>query len=440
MITSLQIILAVVGFLFVAAVIGYNLWQERKYRQEASRLFSSKREDILLGETVSSDRPAAGGGAMAAAATAVTSKPLERAETPPERLQPQAKAAEPVAPAAPREAPAAKTLHIELEGPLGEVEDEGLVVPSHAATVPAKPKPTPTTGTPPSQATATLKTEAPRTESSLFHAESGLDEMVEYVARVRFAQPAVTSYASLLEGLRKIGKPVRAMGKQPGLGWEPLGGHPSHALEALEFGIQLADRNGAITLTQLDRFCKLLYDFAAAEGGAVSCPDKHAALQQARELDQFCMEVDVLIGLTVTARENRPFQGEDIHRLATEAGLTLGRDGAYHLLDAEGRTLFSLANQEETPFREGGVGITTTGVTLLFDVPRVRDGLTVFDRMTTLGLHMAEVLHGQLVDDNGRVVTRENLQKDRKRLADYYARMASRGIEAGSDRALRLFV
>lgn len=439
MITSLQIILAVVGVLFVAAVIGYNLWQERKYRQEASRLFSNKREDILLGETVSTDRPA-GGVAFPTQTTTAASRIKARAETPQATAQTPALETPPATAATPREIPPSKALHIELEGPLDSHEDEGLVLPSHAATVPAKSKLAPTSGPAASEAATMAKSEASKTEAGGFHAESGLDEMVEYVARVRFAQPAVTSCASLIEGLRKIGKPVRAMGKQPGLGWEPLAGHPGHALEALEFGIQLADRNGAITLTQLDRFCKLLYDFAAAEGGAVSCPDKHAAVQQARELDQFCMEVDVLIGLTVTARENRPFQGEDVHRLATEAGLTLGRDGAYHLLDAEGHTLFSLTNQEEYPFREGGAGLSTTGVTLLLDVPRVRDGLAIFDRMTSLGLHMAEALHGQLVDDNGRVVTRENLQKDRKRLADYYARMASRGIEAGSDRALRLFV
>ncbi len=439
MITSLQIILAVVGVVFIVVVIGYNLWQERKYRQEANRLFSSRREDILLGEAVGTDRPASGA-TISAQAPSAAAKPIERAGTPQAKPQPTAVETQAGTQVTAREAPLAKTLHIELQGPLDTHEDEGLVVPNHAATAPTRPRPAPTLGATAGESPAMSKPEATKTETSEFHVESGLDEAVEYVARVRFAQPAVTSYTNLIEGLRRLGKPVRAMGRQPGLGWEPLVGHPSQALEALEFGIQLADRNGAITLTQLDRFCKLLYDFAAAEGGAVSCPDKHAALEQARELDQFCMEVDVLIGLTVTARENRPFRGEDIHRLATEAGLTLGRDGAYHLLDAEGRTLFSLANQEEHPFRDEGAGLTTTGVTLLFDVPRVRDGLVVFDRMTSLGLQMAEVLHGQLVDDNGRIVTRENLQKDRKRLAEYYARMASRGIVAGSDRALRLFV
>ena len=432
MITSLQIVLAVVGVLFIAAVIVYNLWQERKYRQEASRLFSTKREDILLGESVSSDNHDS---------YTIPSRAEydDAAGWRPEQAEPSAAmaapAAEPTAqaqilPHAERPLVSPKGHGIRVEAPLREPEDDGLVVPTHAETVPvAPPKPTPSAPAIP----------AASPELTGFHAESGLDEAVEYVARVRFARPAVTSYVSLIEGLRRIGKPVRAMGKRPGEGWEALSGHPSHALEGLEIGIQLADRNGAITNAQIERFCKLLYDFAAAEGGAVSCPDKHTALQQARDLNQFCMEVDVLIGLTVASREGRPLRGEDIHRLATEAGLVLERDGAYYLQDEDGRALFSLANQEEQPFREGGEGLTTSGVTLLFDVPRVRDGLAVFDRMTGLGLHLAEVMGAQLVDDNGRVVTRDNLQKDRNRLADYYTRMAQRGIEAGSDRALRLF-
>lgn len=432
MITSLQIILAIVGVVFVAAVIAYNLWQERKYRQEASRLFSTKREDILLGESVSTENHDSYVVPSRAEYDDAAGWRLDQAEP---SAPMGAPAAEPTAqaqitPLGERPVESPKGLDIQVEGPLRELEDEGLVVPTHAETVPVTPP------KPPAPAPAVTAATA---EAAGFHAESGLDEAVEYVARVRFAQPAVTSYVSLIEGLRRIGKPIRAMGKRPGEGWEPLSGHPSHALEGLEIGIQLADRNGAITSAQIERYCKLLYDFAAAEGGAVSCPDKHAALQQARDLDLFCMEVDVLIGLTVASRDGRPLRGEDIHRLATEAGLVLERDGAYYLLDEDGRALFSLANQEETPFRAGGEGLTTSGVTLLFDVPRVRDGLAVFDRMTGLGLHMAEVMRAQLVDDNGRVVTRDNLQKDRNRLADYYARMAQRGIEAGGDRALRLF-
>lgn len=433
MITSLHIILAIVGVVCVAAVIAYNLWQEHKYRQKINRLFSAQREDILLGESTATEKGQDSGAAPSRA---------EDADAASWRLDQAAASAKMEAPAAastvqtqapPRsEQPldAHKGRDTQFGDSLRALQDEGLVAPTRTETVPVATKPT---AFDPAGTAAKL-------EAARFRAESGLDEAVEYVARVRFTQPTTTAYVRLLEDLRRIGKPIRAMGKRPGKGWAPLGEPPGHAFEALEIGIQLADRNGAITRAQIEQFCKRLYDFAATEGGAVSCPDKHTALERARDLDQFCAEVDVLIGLTIASRDGRPLRGEDIHRLATQAGLILERDGAYHCLDEDGRVLFSLVNQEETPFRAGGEGITTSGVTLLLDVPRVREGLAAFDRMTSLGLHLAEVLDAQLVDDHGRVVTQDSLQKDRNLLADYYARMAERGIEAGGDRALRLFV
>jgi hypothetical protein len=45
-----------------------------------------------------------------------------------------------------------------------------------------------------------------------------------------------------------------------------------------------------------------------------------------------------------------------------------------------------------------------------------------------------------LVDDNGRNVSEDSLNRDRARLMSFYQRMEARGIPAGGERALRLFV
>jgi hypothetical protein len=60
--------------------------------------------------------------------------------------------------------------------------------------------------------------------------------------------------------------------------------------------------------------------------------------------------------------------------------------------------------------------------------------------MTRLGFDLAARLEGRLVDDNGRVVSEESLNRDRSRLMAFYQRMESRGIPAGGQRALRLFI
>lgn len=457
--TTLQIILAAVGVLFIALIVGYNLWQERRYRKEASRMFSNRREDILLGESVRSGlahvSTESGQGYRSTQEDALESPPswqeevmsgvaTEPADTEQEADRPVSqplgydaagetmdlgsfRAERPqAAPSAPASAPAEAEKH---QPPVSESGREA--VPWEVAS----PEPAPV----PKMVAPQPAQPAVETATHRFEAESPLDQEIEYVARLRFTKPVFVSYNALMDKLRKVGKAVRAMGRRADGGWDRLAAHPPTAYESLEFGVLLADRNGALAAEQMEQFCRALYDFAAEEGGAVSCPDRRAAQEKARDLDLFCVDVDVLIGLNVVARDARPFSGVEIDRVVSGAGLKLGMDGTYVLEDDDGLALFTIANQEEQPFRTGGVGVDTHGLSLIFDLPRVRDGINVFDRMTTLGRQLADNLGGRLVDDNGRLVTQDSLQKDRKRLNDYFARMQARGIPAGGERALRLF-
>lgn len=422
MMTTLHIVLAIVGVVLIAAIVIYNVWQERRFRREADKMFTQRRDDVMLGESVSGET----GG--------------RRGEP---RIQLDSGSAEPPAPPPqPEPAPVSMLEAIENEAP--RVAPVKPVAAESAPEPRARPMPTPEPVAPvrtpgpaaPMPATVAEDDDAdPRTRAS------GLDALTEFIARFRFTTPTAIDFGPLLAGLRRIGKPVRAFGKRVDGTWEALSSHPREAFEQLEFGLQLADRGGALLPDQLDRFCRELYELAAEAGGAVTCADKEEALQQARDLDLFCMDVDVLIGLNIVgADDSRPFTSEAIHGLAGEAGLRLEADGTYHTRDDFGHALFTLANQDESPFPRDGRGLVCSGVTLLFDVPRVADGLNVFDRMTRLGFDLAWRLEGRLVDDNGRAVSEESLNRDRARLAAFYQGMERRGIPAGGERALRLFV
>jgi FtsZ-interacting cell division protein ZipA len=448
MMTTLQIVLAIVGVGMIAAIIIYNLVQERRFRKEADRLFSHKREDIMLGEAVRTDPSRRQGETRiqltgqeahsdeARQAVAEADAPLSMGHrevdfsfpdpfinesAPDENTQPRqeavpTRAAEPVRGIVPEPKGVAPAM---LEAAEVAEDELGYLAPPAAAFVnPAE--------------SAVSNAQAPVSGS-------GLDPQTEFIARLKFASPAFTTYAGLLNGLRRIGKPTRAFGLRADGVWEILTGNPRNAYNQMELGLQLADRGGAVAQDQLDAFCRALYTFAAEAGGAVTCPDKEDALARARELDLFCMNVDVLMGLNVVASESHPFTSEAIHTQASGVGLTLERDGIYHARDAGGHSLFTLTNQEETPFPLDGRGLTTQGVTLLFDVPRVADGVNVFDRMTEFGFSLADRLSGRLVDDNGRAVSSDSLNRDRARLQEFYARMDQHDIPAGGERALRLF-
>lgn len=475
MMTTLQIVLAIVGVSLIAIIVLYNVLQERKFRKEADRMFSQNRDDFMLGEAVRGEagkRKTETANPLSdslAQATEVRPAP-DAAPTAPSLFERSAAPAsilsslEPLPATAPAETPEpAPASPEEHRQPAPPAAAQG---PAPSAGAAAKPSPEPEPAAPavvaqpapaPAPPPAPVQAQAPQppkraVPAPVFAEEhfdepdapsvqgSGLDAVTEYIARLKFAKPQLANFSALLSVLRRLGKPVRAYAARADGGWEPLSGHPRSMYEQVEFGLQLADRGGALSSDQLDAFCRALYEFAAEEGGAVTCPDREEALQQARELDLFCMDVDVLIGLNVVSAESRPFTSEAMHGLAQEARLSLEADGAFHARDDFGHTLFTLANQGDEAFPRDGRGLTTHGVTLLFDVPRVADGIAVFDRMTRLGFDLAWRLEGRLVDDNGRPVSEESLSRDRARLAQYFARMEARGIPAGGERALRLFV
>lgn len=270
-------------------------------------------------------------------------------------------------------------------------------------------------------------------------ATSPLDADVECIARLRASHRGMATYAALIDRVRRIGKPVRAYGYGDQASWQPLPASATGDYSVIEIGMQLVDRKGPVSSSQLDEFCNALYEYAAEHGGAVTCPDLAGTLDKAKRLDDFCMAVDMLIGLNIVAPEGMPFLVKRVDDLARRAGMTLSRQGTYVMDDAAGHGLFSLANQRGARFVPEDASQSTPSVTLLFDVPNIADGLTIFDRMTTLGFELARSLGGHMMDDHGHVVTQASLRSDRQQLEGFYSRMRAEGIAAGSERARRLF-
>ena len=431
MMTTLQLVLAIVGVGMIGAIVIYNLVQERRFRKEADRLFSHKRDDIMLGEAVRSD-PSHRPGKTRIQLTGQEAPSVESQQAVEKADAPLWVGRSDVDFSFP-ESHVTATREVVSVSDLRSMGKEALV----PDPLPAESDEEEVGYLPPPAAAFLKPTVAAHAPTPL--ASSGLDAQTEYVARLKFSTPAFTSYVGVLQNLRRIGKPVRAFGLRAEGDWEVLTANPRNAYSQMELGLQLADRSGALSQTQLDIFCRTLYTFAADAGGAVSCPDKEEALERARDLDLFCMNVDVLMGLNVIASDAHPFSSEAIHTQAGAAGLVLEREGVYHARDAGGHTLFTLTNQEEEPFPPDGRGLTTHGVTLLFDVPRVANGLNVFDRMIEFGFNLAERLSGRLVDDNGRAVSNDSLNRDRTRLQEFYVRMEKRDMPPGGERALRLF-
>ena len=389
--SDFQLGILALGAVVIGAVFGYNWFQERRYRQQTKTAFEREHPDVLL------DVPGRDGKGerLEPALDDDMPNPLDPAPHKESAGSTQADTliryaqANPASEAAPDVADMTEMSEDELDQSLSSIEQQLLI--------------------------ATL-----------------LDPMLDFIAEVRFEQPVtlprLPSFA--------IDKRVEMLGNNPDSGWERARANRSYS--QLNIGVQMVDRRGPLNESELNAFCSQAQDFAEQHGSNASFPQRQTRLTAARELDQFCAGVDVMIGLNLLSAA--PFDGERLRALAESAGMQLEADGHFHYLSDSGNVLFMLGNANGQPFSQDSLAHDDfSALTLLFDVPRVAGGISVFDRAVALARQLAGELDAQLIDDNQRPLTESGINTIRHQLQQLYSRMDDRGIAPGSVAALRLF-
>jgi hypothetical protein len=268
------------------------------------------------------------------------------------------------------------------------------------------------------------------------------DPVLDFVAEIDADSPISDSLVSeLMSKIAACGKPVRVAGFDPrSEAWEDVVRSRGGRYARLRLALQLVNRSGVVNTAQLATFCDACKACAEKVPALALYPDSHAALKTARELDAFCAEVDVAVGVNVVAQDGATFPGTAIRAAAEAAGFKLESDGVFHIRNERRQTLFTLDNHEPAPFLPESIkGLTTGGVTLLLDVPRVTDGAEVLDRMVGIAGSLATALGGRLVDDNRAALSEAGIARIKEQVRSIHAAMAARGIPAGSVRAQRLF-
>lgn len=270
----------------------------------------------------------------------------------------------------------------------------------------------------------------------------GADSLIEFAADIELSEPAGdAALRELLSRLATFGKPARLLGWDEAAGaWQVLGRGAHGDCLRLLAALQLVNRAGPVHTPQLNGFCDAVRAWAGLHGGEVEIDDTATALQAARDLDVFCGDMDVAIGLNVVAQSGSAFSGEQIAAAAQAAGFSLEADGVFHWRDGNGQTLFTLENHEPEAFTEDRLAaMQTPGMTLLLEVPRIADGTAALDQMARVGTMIAQALDGFVVDDNRVPLQDAGLARIKTQLQGICATMAERQIPAGSPRALRLF-
>lgn len=382
--SDLQLSLLGIGVLVIVGVIAYNWWQERGYRRMAQQRFHSQHDDVLLRTTTLADMP-----------------PVE----PRERIDPV----------------------------VSDMDDQRVQsdAAAEAFADPAPPEP---------DYSAPVARPAPSHRDSALPSE--VDEEIDFVVRLELAEPAnAETVREALSNDQTFDKPTQWFGRTASGEWQVV----ATARASVEFNmlcgaLQLADRSGPVSLETLGNFFDLAQEAAGELMAVAQIPEKQPSLEKAQALDEFCADVDVLVGVNVVATGQDQFQGTKLRALAEASGLKLATDGTFQYCDDRGVALYSLTNHESAPFDADVIKqLSTHGVTFLFDVPKVGNGVRGFDQMILVARQFADSLKGTMVDDNLKTLSDEGIAKIKSQLSSIYAKMDARGIPAGSQRALRLF-
>jgi FtsZ-interacting cell division protein ZipA len=269
-----------------------------------------------------------------------------------------------------------------------------------------------------------------------------LEPATDYIAVLTFDVPAgADSLTPLWQKRFDFGKSVHACGLNAATGaWEKVIPESHLFYAAFKLTLQLADRSGAVGEVRLSDFRDLARDIAAQLDGKAELPDVAAAAARAQELDGFCAEVDQMIGLNILPSGERTFSGDEVAAVAAQHGMALQADGAFHLADAHGHTVFSLGNYEDVPFQHHTIGqMWVNGLTLLLDVPRVEQPTQRFDEMAVLARQLAMDLRAAVVDDHRVALGEPGFAQIREQIAAIENRMLFGKVVPGSAQARRLF-
>jgi ZipA, C-terminal FtsZ-binding domain len=286
-----------------------------------------------------------------------------------------------------------------------------------------------------------------RIEPTLASAQANADESsgaldpgIDFIATLEAAQ-AVKGQAISAAIVDSLDTPLKAVSWEgynlQSASWEPLGAAGEYG--KLRAGLQLADRKGAVSQQELTVFCAMVQAIAATIGADCVLAETAPALQRALQLDGFCADVDVQIGINLVARAGA-FAGTRIRALAEAYGLALESDEKFHRRDEAGLDLYTLCNMETAAFSPAAMKeMSSSAVTLLFDVARTPGGIAAFDGFVEFARTLADALAAAIVDDNRKPLDAAALGKIRAQLQGLYASMEQQGVPAGSPLALRLF-
>lgn len=213
---------------------------------------------------------------------------------------------------------------------------------------------------------------------------ASLDPLIDVIAPIALEGPVSgDAVLAALPATRRVGsKPFAVEGRNVNGGqWEAA--QAGQRYDALQAGVQLANRTGALNEIEFSEFVMKAQAFADAMNGAPEFPEMREEVARARELDQFASSHDAQLSFTLRALHAAWSPGylhQNAARLGFVAGLIPGRmvlpSGTPGL-----PPLLGLAFDSQAALAEDPDQAAIRSVTLTLDVPQVERAEQPFVRM-----------------------------------------------------------
>lgn len=269
----------------------------------------------------------------------------------------------------------------------------------------------------------------------------GMDPLIDVIAPLALeAQVSGDAVLAALPRSRRVGtKPFAVEGQNTASqAWEaPRAGQRYQALQA---GVQLANRSGALNEIEFSEFVVKAQAFADLLGAAPEFPDMLEEVARARELDQFATQHDAQLGFMLRARRAAWSPGY-VTQNASRLGFVPGALPGRMVLpgEADGSPILSLQFDTQAALAEDPEQSALREVSLSLDVAHVARSEQPFVRLREAALALAESMDGMVTDDNGQPLAREVMDRIGADLEGLYDALDSHDLSAGSPQARRLF-
>ncbi len=270
-----------------------------------------------------------------------------------------------------------------------------------------------------------------------------LNPLIDCVARLELDTPcAGASVLALLPATRRVGSKTWAIeGFNPATEcWESVMQGAHYA--ALQAGIQLVNRHGALRDVEFSEFVVKAGELAESLGASAEFPSMLDEVARARELEQFVMAHDIRLSLNLHAKRaawSLPYLQQHAYKVGFVAGAIPGR----WVLGQSNHEMIALTIDPQAAMADDVQSVPIRKLALTLDVAQVARGDAAvgrpFDVMADVAIRLSASMEAAILDEQGLSVDVAALQRTSEELEQVYDRLDAAGLAAGSLLAKRLF-